>query len=105
MRIWAALAAGVGLSLALAGGAGSSPEDNGADLARRLGCFACHSLRGQGGKEAAPLDGVGARLSRPELAASLSHPRQRHPGARMPSYEYLRPDEKQAMLDFLQGLK
>ena len=35
----------------------------GAELAGRLGCFACHSLKGQEGKLAAPLDGVGARLT------------------------------------------
>ena len=113
MKVWPGLLAGLGLSLALACGPGPPREISGPDLARRLGCFACHVLKAQGGRQGGPqgesraasLDGVGARLSRQELAASLSHPRRRHPGAKMPSYDYLRPDEKQALLDFFQGLK
>jgi hypothetical protein len=75
------------------------------DLAQRLGCFACHSLKGRGGKLAALLDGVGGRLSAKELGKALTHPRQLHPAARMPSYAYLPPAEQKMLLKFLESLK
>ena len=57
------------------------------DLARRLGCFACHAAGP--GPAAASLEGVGSRLSREQLQVALTQPRRLHPGARMPSYAYL----------------
>jgi hypothetical protein len=77
----------------------------GAELAGRLGCLACHALNGHGGTLAAPLDGVGARLTPGELAISLAYPRQRHPRAKMPSYAYLPPLEQAALVNFLNTLK
>ena len=77
----------------------------GAELAGRLGCLACHSLKGQGGKLAAPLDGVGARLTAGELAIAIAYPRQRHPRAKMPSYAYLPPLEQAALVEFLETCK
>ena len=73
------------------------------DLARRLGCFACHAAGP--GHLAAPLDGVGSRLSREQLQVALTQPRQLHPGAKMPSYAYLPAAERQELLDFLANLK
>jgi mono/diheme cytochrome c family protein len=78
---------------------------HGAELAGRLGCLACHSLKGQGGKLATPLDGVGARLTPQELGIALAYPRRRHPRAKMPSYAYLPPLEQAALVEFLQTLK
>ena len=84
-------------SPALAQGAPAS------DLARRLGCFACHAAGP--GHPAASLEGVGSRLSREQLQVALTQPRRLHPGARMPSYAYLPTAERQALLDFLANLK
>jgi mono/diheme cytochrome c family protein len=99
----------IGLALAfLLAGAGSRTQaqgPQGADLAARLGCLACHAHNGPGGKLAAPLDGVGARLTAGELALVIAYPRQRHPGAKMPSYAYLPPAEQAALVEFLQTLK
>ena len=75
------------------------------DLARRLGCFACHALKGQGGNLAMPLDRVGARLSPQKLRTALTYPRQLHPGAKMPSYAYLPAPEQEALVHYLEGLK
>jgi hypothetical protein len=77
----------------------------GAELAGRLGCLACHALNVPGDKLAASLDGVGARLTAGELAIAIAYPRQRHPRAKMPSYAYLPPMEQAALVDFLQTLK
>lgn len=105
MKNWAWLLVGLGLLGACSGGPTPPPEVSGADLARRLGCFACHVRGGQGDKPASPLDGVGSRLSPGDLQKILTFPRQLHPGAKMPSYAYLRPFEQQALLEFLENLK
>ena len=96
---------GLALALLLAACPGSRAQAQGAELAGRLGCLACHALNRPGGKLAAPLDGVGARLTAAELALSIAYPRQRHPRAKMPSYAYLPPSEQAALVEFLQTFK
>jgi hypothetical protein len=98
---------GLALALLLAsqGSRAQVQRPPGAELAGRLGCLACHALNGLGGKLAAPLDGVGARLTAGELAIAIAYPRQRHPRAKMPSYAYLPPIEQAALVEFLQNLK
>jgi hypothetical protein len=98
---------GVALAFLLActWGWAQAPGPRGADLAGRLGCFACHALTGQGGKPAAPLDGVGARLTPRELGIAIAFPRQLHPGAKMPSYAFLPLAEQEALVNFLKTLK
>jgi mono/diheme cytochrome c family protein len=93
------------LLLACAGSRAQAQGPQGAELAGRLGCLACHALNGSGGKLAAPLDGVGTRLTAAELAVAVAYPRQRHPRAKMPSYAYLPPAEQAALVEFLQTLK
>lgn len=101
-KIPAALLA-VGFMLAGWLSAAPAQEQGAADLARRLGCFACH---GEGkGFRAPSLAGVGARLPREQLQVVLSQPRKLYPGVKMPSYAYLPEAERQALLDFLVNLK
>ena len=106
MRIPAAL--GLALACLLAAcplSRAQTQGPQGAELAGRLGCLACHSLKGQGGKLATPLDGVGARLTPQELGIVLAYPRHRHPRAKMPSYAYLPPLEQAALVEFLETCK
>ena len=91
--------------LACPGSRAQAQGPQGAELAGRLGCLACHALNGPGGKLAAPLDGVGARLTAGEVAISLAYPRQRHPRAKMPSYAYLPPMEQAVLVKFLERVK
>jgi len=105
LRLPAATGLALAVLLACAGSRAQAQGPQGAELAGRLGCLACHALNGSGGKLAAPLDGVGARLSVKELAIAIAYPRQRHPGAKMPSYAYLPPMEQAALVEFLQTLK
>lgn len=99
MKFAAILVAGLGLSLTWGLSEASAQELGAADLARRLGCFACH---GEGpGYRAPALEGVGARLPREQLQIVLTQPRQLYPGAKMPSYAYLPEGERQELLDFL----
>jgi mono/diheme cytochrome c family protein len=103
VKFLAALVAGVGLSLTCGPSLAPAQEAVAPDLARRLGCFACH---GEGrGYRAQSLEGVGARLPREQLQVVLSQPRKLHPGAKMPSYAYLPAEERQALVDFLSNLK
>ena len=101
-------AIGLALVFLLAAGPGSQAQTHGpqgAELAGRLGCLACHVLNGPEAKLAAPLNGMGSRLTAAELALSIAYPRQRHPRAKMPSYAYLPPAEQAALVAFLQTLK
>ena len=105
MRIPATMGLALAFLLACPGSGAQAQGPQGAELAGRLGCLACHSLNGQGGKLAAPLDGVGARLTPPELGVAIAYPRQRHPRAKMPSYAYLPRLEQEAVVKFLETLK
>jgi mono/diheme cytochrome c family protein len=98
-------AMGLALAFLLAAGPGSQAQTQGVELAQRLGCLACHALNGSEAKLAAPLNGIGFRLTAGELALSIAYPRQRHPRAKMPSYAYLPPAEQAALVEFLQTLK
>ena len=78
---------GLALALLLAcpGSRAQAQGPQGAELAGRLGCLACHALNGPGGELAAPLDGVGTRLTAGELAIAIAYPRQRRPGPKCPA--------------------
>ncbi|MBI4794359.1 MAG: c-type cytochrome [Deltaproteobacteria bacterium] len=97
--------AGLGLTLLVSLAAAPPPQVSAPELAQRLGCWACHSLQGRGGQQGSPLDQIGARLTPEDLHAVLTHPRSRHPQAKMPSYAHLRPWEMQALVDYLTSLK
>jgi mono/diheme cytochrome c family protein len=103
VKLLACLVAGLGLSLAWGVNAARPQELAAPELARRLGCFACH---GEGpGFPARSLAGVGSRLPREQLQTVLTYPRRLYPGAKMPSYAYLPAAERQALVDFLERLK
>jgi hypothetical protein len=99
------VAMGLALACLLTGAGSRAQGPQGLDLAGRLGCLACHSLQGHGGKFATPLDGVGGRLSARELEIALAYPRQRHPRAKMPSYAYLPSMEQTILVKFLESFK
>jgi mono/diheme cytochrome c family protein len=100
-----ALGLALGVVLACSGGSAPAQDAPGAELARSLGCFACHALHGRGGERAAALDGIGTRLTPGQLRRMIAFPRRLHPGARMPSYAYLPPEEQEALAHYLETLK
>jgi mono/diheme cytochrome c family protein len=103
VKFLAVLVAGLGLSLTCGPSPAPAQEIAAPELARRLGCFACH---GEGrGYRAQSLEGVGNRLPRQQLQVVLNQPRKLYPGAKMPSYAYLPAAERQALVDFLSNLK
>ncbi len=86
--------------------AGLQAQDfSGADLVNRLGCLACHRAKGQSEGRAAPLDHVGARFSRAELAEIVTRPAAPDQRTKMPNYAYLRPRELQVLVEYLAALK
>ncbi len=105
MRIPAALGVALAVLVACTWAAAVAQVSPGAELAGRLGCFACHSVKGQGGNGAVSLDGVASRLSPRQLQLALAYPRQVHPGAKMPSYAYLPAAEQEALVRYLETFK
>ena len=96
------LAAWAGLLLVVAPGRlAAAPGLSGADLAVSLACFACHASGGV----APPLDHLGASFSEAELARIITRPRTHNRQAKMPNYAHLRPQELQALVDYLSALK
>ena len=67
-------------------------------------CVACHALGGQGGKVGPALDGVGARLSAPQLTAWLRDPPAVKPGTAMPKLP-LTEGQLDELTAFLSALK
>jgi mono/diheme cytochrome c family protein len=105
LRIALTLGLALGAVLACSWVAAPAPETPGADLARRLGCLACHAPAGSPPGPAIPLAGVGARLTPTQLRLALTLPRRLHPRAKMPSYAYLPPPEQEALVRYLESLK
>jgi mono/diheme cytochrome c family protein len=100
--------------LVLSGGAALCTSISGSDhsttssafnLYHSLACHGCHSINGQGEIEGPDLAGVGNRLSRQELEAKLTAPIHRQSYSRMPSFAFVRPQELQDLVNFLQSLK
>ena len=70
-------------------------------------CKLCHSIKGEGGKQAAkggPLDGVGAKRDAAWLEAYLRDPKSKMPEAKMPKMK-LSDDEMKALVDYMLSLK
>ena len=90
----------LGLVLALNLGAAQAQEPSGKDLVQRLGCHGCHSLDGKGGDRGPSWDGVGQRLGSESIREQIVSPR-----GLMPNFAHLRPEELNALVQYLSGLK
>jgi mono/diheme cytochrome c family protein len=73
---------------------------SGQDLVKLLNCQACHTIAGQGGKLGPNLDKVGQRLTPEAMKKVLASP----PGG-MPNFAQLKPEELDAVVTYLSGLK
>ncbi len=70
------------------------------DLVKRLGCQGCHALAGQGGKRGPGWDRIGQRLNPEALKKQVVSPQ-----GCMPNFAHLKPEELDAEVDYLSGLK
>ncbi len=75
-------------------------EPAGKDLVARLSCLGCHALAGKGGKRGPSWDGVGQRLSPEAIKKQIVSPM-----GKMPNYAHLKPEELNAVVEYLSGLK
>jgi len=91
----------LGLLLAFNLGFAWAQEPAGEDLVKRLSCHGCHALAGQGGNRGPGWDGVGQRLTPEAMKKQLVSPK----GGRMPNFAHLRPEELNAVIEYLKGLK
>lgn len=70
-------------------------------------CKLCHSIKGEGGKQAekgGPLDGVGAKRDAAWLQKYFSDPKGTIPDSKMPKLK-LSDDEMKALVDYMLSLK
>lgn len=90
------------LGFMLAAGVNTSQAQgpSGQDLVKLLACQGCHTVAGQGGKLGPGLDGVGQRLTPEAMKKLLVSP---HGG--MPNFAHLKPEELDAVVTYLSGLK
>ena len=100
MKKWGIVLSGLALALLLGPNPAPAQEINGEELIGRLGCRACHALKGQGGAKGPDWDGVGARLTPEQLKQQILFPQKR-----MPSYAHLQPEELKAVVEYLKGLR
>ena len=90
----------IGFILVLGLSSVKAQEPAGPDLVKRLGCLGCHSLAGKGGDRAPRWDGIGQRLSPEAIKKQIVSPQ-----GRMPNFAHLKPDELNALVQYLSGLK
>ncbi|MGC8916701.1 MAG: c-type cytochrome [Thermoanaerobaculum sp.] len=76
----------------------------GAALVKQEECLACHSLGEAGGKKGPRLEWIGARRSADSIARYLENPEAMAPGAAMPAYDHLSPEQRQLVADFIVSL-
>ena len=70
-------------------------------------CKLCHSIKGDGGKQAekgGPLDGVGSKRDAAWLEAYFRDPKSKMPDAKMPKLKYT-DEELKALVDYMLSLK
>lgn len=97
MKQWIILI--IGCILLLGMSSVQAQEPSGPDLVKRLGCLGCHALAGKGGDRAPRWDGVGQRLSPEAIKKQIVSPQ-----GRMPNFAHLKPDELNALTQYLSGL-
>jgi len=78
-------------------------------LARKLinsqGCKACHSLEGDGGKDAASFEEIRNRLSWAEIRWQLVNQERIHAYGKMPDFSHLSEAEIEALIYFIKPVQ
>lgn len=99
-KSWILLAVPILLGALISGTGKAASPLSGPELVDRLGCLGCHSLKGKGGRKGPAWDGLGARLAPEAIRTQITSPRRR-----MPSFAHIKPEELEALVQYLSGLK
>jgi cytochrome c2 len=67
-------------------------------------CLRCHQVNGVGGTRASDLSKIGAEREAEWLDRFVENPQKVDPGNKMPTI-FLRPDERQAVVEYMKALK
>jgi mono/diheme cytochrome c family protein len=109
----------VGLGVAAVAASAAAPEapvpvveeratlqaaDKGKEVYAANKCQMCHMIDGVGNKRA-PLDGVGAKLSKDDLRKWILTPSEMNPKVKKPSYAKIAKDDLDALVEYLSTLK
>ena len=77
----------------------------GATIFSQQGCFACHTVHGQGGSIGPNLSNIGAQgLSRAWLTQQIHDPKSHDPSTAMPAFDSLSSQQTGHLVDFLESL-
>ena len=101
---------GIGVAtvvVALGATFGTSAHAAGAPEVYEKKCKLCHSVGGEGGKQAekgGKLDGVGSKRDAAWLKAYIEDPKSKMPDTKMPKMK-LAPEELDALVAYMQSLK
>ncbi|HKL48676.1 MAG TPA: c-type cytochrome [Desulfuromonadales bacterium] len=101
MRVISAALFAACLCLSTATAQADDVESRGRALLNGLGCKACHSFEGQGGRIGPSLDTVGKRLDEDRIRRQLLTPREINPESSMPSYDHLEDWKIDTLVEFL----
>ncbi len=83
-----------------------SPEVlKGISVYQQYGCAACHTISGSGGAAGPDLTEVGRRRDAEWLESFIPSPSSVFPGSPMPAYDYLTPEELEALIAYLRTLR
>jgi nitric oxide reductase subunit C len=85
--------------------AASTSPSPGESLFRAQGCSACHTISGVGGKIGPDLTRVGSRRSKEWIEEQLENPKSHNPDSIMPSFAKLPKEDREALADYLSGLR
>ena len=77
----------------------------GAAVFQTRGCLNCHALHGKGGTFGPALDTIGRDLTKEDIERYVLNPRSVNPKAMMPPQTELSDREREAVAEFLSGLK
>lgn len=82
------------------------PEaQKGLQVYEEQGCAACHTINNAGGAAGPDLSRVGRQRTADWLRGFITDPTTVNPNSEMPAYDYLTPEELEALIAYLQTLK
>jgi nitric oxide reductase subunit C len=85
--------------------ASSGPVNAGELVFKAQGCSACHTINGVGGKIGPDLTRVGSRRSKEWMEEQIENPKSHYSDSIMPSFAKLPERDREALADYLSGLK